>query len=117
MNDSKDARVKYIRALERFLNGCIGALKNENFDYDLFEKRIQKSVKVLQKVEPTRLDSTYTNALQAYVNLVLSTIASEALDVEEKHKKLLKEANLLEKEKYRGYKKEKHKAKSFDDGY
>ena len=113
----KDARVKYIRALERFLGSCVNALKNENFDYTLFVKRVEKGLKTLQKVEPTRLDSTYTNSLQNYVNLVTSTINSEG-DVEEKHKRLLKEANLLEKEKYRGsYKKDKHKAKSFDDGY
>jgi hypothetical protein len=116
MND-KEARVKYIRALERFLNSCIGALKNESFEYALFVSRAQKSLKTLQKVAPTRLDSTYTNALQNYANLVASLIEETQTPPEEKHKRLLKEANLLEKEKYRGYKKEKHKSKSFDDGY
>lgn len=117
IND-KDARVKYIRALERFLSSCVSALKNEQFDYELFVKRAQKSFKTLQKVEAVRLDSTYTNALQNYVNLVASLIASDEGERDEKHKRLLKEANLLEKEKYRGsYKKEKHKARGFDDGY
>lgn len=116
MND-KEARVKYIRALERFLNSCIGALKNERFDFALFVIRAQKSLKTLQKVEPTRLDSTYTNALQNYANLVASLIEETQTSPEEKHKRLLKEANLLEKEKYRGYKKDKHKAQGFNDGY
>lgn len=117
IND-KDARVKYIRALERFLSSCVSALKNEQFDYELFVKRAQKGLKTLQKVEVVRLDSTYTNALQNYVNLVVSLIASDEGEQSEKHKRLLKEANLLEKEKYRGsYKKEKHKARGFDDGY
>lgn len=118
IND-KDARVKYIRALERFLGSCVSALKNENFDFALFVKRAEKGLKTLQKVEPTRLDSTYTNALQNYVNLVSNSITHiEDRDIEETHKRLLKEANLLEKEKYRGsYKKEKHKAQGFDDGY
>ncbi|MDD3343839.1 MAG: hypothetical protein PHR87_09720 [Sulfurospirillaceae bacterium] len=117
--NDKDQRVKYIRALERFLNSCIGALKNENFNFELFRKRIEKSYKVLQKVEASRLDSTYTNALQRYVELVLRTINEEdGENNEEKHKLLLKEANLLEKEKNRGsYKKDKHKDQSFNDGY
>lgn len=114
----KDQRVKYIRALERFLNSCMGALKNENFDFVLFCKRVEKSYKVLKKVEEARLDSTYTNALQRYVELVLRTISEKGDNYEEKHKLLLKEANLLEKERNRSsYKKDKHKDKSFNDGY
>ena len=114
----KEARVKYIRALERFLGSCISALKNENFDYALFVKRVEKSLKTLQKVEPIHFDSTYTNGLQNYANLVAQSILSEDSDSQEIHRKLLKEANLLEKEKYRGsYKKEKHKAQGFNDGY
>lgn len=118
IND-KDARVKYIRALERFLGSCTSALKNENFDFDLFVKRAEKGLKTLKKVDPIRLDSTYTNGLHNYAALVANSIIHpEEADIEEIHKKLLKEANLLEKEKYRGsYKKEKHKAQGFDDGY
>jgi len=118
IND-KDARVKYIRALERFLGSCVSALKNENFDFNLFVKRAEKGLKTLKKVDPIRLDSTYTNGLQNYANLVSNSIANlEEIDIEETHKRLLKEANLLEKEKYRGsYKKEKHKAQGFNDGY
>lgn len=118
IND-KDARVKYIRSLERFLGSCVSALKNENFDFILFVKRAEKGLKTLRKVEPIRLDSTYTNGLENYANLVANSIAKvEEIDKEETHKRLLKEANLLEKEKYRGnYKKEKHKAQGFDDGY
>ena len=44
IND-KDARVKYIRALERFLGSCVSALKNENFDFALFVKRAEKGLK------------------------------------------------------------------------
>ncbi|WP_442765633.1 hypothetical protein [Sulfurospirillum cavolei] len=117
MND-KEARVKYIRALERFLSSCVSALKNEQFDYDLFVKRAQKSLKTLHKVQAVRLDSTYTHTLEAYANLVVSTIETQNADKDAAHKRLLKEANLLEKEKYRGsYKKEKHKTRGFDDGY
>ncbi len=116
--NEKELRVKYIRALERFLNSCIGILKTENFDFKLFVKRVEKNYKVLKKVEEIRLDSSYTNALQNYVNLVLRTVEDENEDDEAKHKLLLKEANLIEKEKNRGsYKKDKHKDQSFNDGY
>jgi len=116
--NDKEARVKYIRSLERFLGSCMGALKSEKFQYDLFVSRAQKSLKTLQRVEVIRLDSTYTNGLHNFSVLVASLINDKEGDPLEKHKRLLKEANLLEKEKYRGsYKKEKHKSKSFDDGY
>lgn len=116
--NEKELRVKYIRALERFLGSCVNALKTENFDFKLFEKRVAKSLKTLRKVEAIRLDSTYTNSLQSYVELVLRTVADETGDNEVKHKLLLKEANLIEKEKNRGaYKKDKHKEQSFNDGY
>ena len=52
IND-KDARVKYIRALERFLGSCVSALKNENFDFILFVKRAEKGLKTLRKVDPS----------------------------------------------------------------
>ena len=49
IND-KDARVKYIRALERFLGSCVNALKNEKFDFPLFVKHAEQDLKTLQKV-------------------------------------------------------------------
>ncbi|MBV5278727.1 MAG: hypothetical protein J0647_06810 [Campylobacteraceae bacterium] len=116
--NEKELRVKYIRALERFLGSCVAVLKTENFDFKLFQKRVEKSHKTLKKVEEIRLDSTYTNSLQNYVILVLRTIADESEDYEAKHKLLIKEANLIEKERNRGsYKKDKHKDQSFNDGY
>ncbi|MDD3462419.1 MAG: hypothetical protein PHW07_02115 [Sulfurospirillaceae bacterium] len=114
----KDARVKYIRALERFLGSCANALKNESFDLKLFEKRVEKSLKTLRKAEPVRLDSAYTNALHNYVELVLRTLNNEEDDAESKRKVLLKEVNLIEKERNRSsYKKDKHKEQGFNDGY
>lgn len=114
----KEQRVKYIRALERFLGSCSGALKAENFDIILFERRVEKSLKVLRKVEPIRLDSTYMSLLEAYVDTVLRTIHDKEMDNELKHRTLLKEANLIEKERNKGsYKKSKHQKNDFDDGY
>lgn len=114
----KEQRVKYIRALERFLGSCSGALKAENFDIVLFERRVEKSLKVLRKVEPVRLDSTYMSLLESYVDTVLKTIQETTIENETKHKTLLKEANLIEKERNKGsYKKSKHQKNDFEDGY
>ncbi len=117
-NHPKEQRVKYIRALERFLNSCIGALKIEHFSLTLFEKRVEKSLKVLNKVEKVRLDSTYTSLLEAYVATVIKILQDEHMSDETKHKTLLKEANMVEKERYQGsYKKSKHAKSDFEDGY
>lgn len=117
-NHPKEARVKYIRALERFLNSCSGALKAENFSLSIFEKRVEKSLKVLNKVEKARLDSTYTSLLEAYVSTVTKTLQEPNTSGDSKHKVLLKEANLIEKERYKNsYKKSKHSKQDFEDGY
>lgn len=114
----KEQRVKYIRALERFLGSCSGALKNDSFDLAVFERRVEKSLKVLRKVEAVRLDSTYMSLMENYVALVLKTLADEDMLSETKHRTLLKEANLIEKERNKGsYKKSKHQKNDFEDGY
>ncbi len=115
---TKEQRVKYIRALERFLNSTMGALKIENFSLDLFKKRVEKSLKTLYKVETTRLDSTYTTRLESYVKTVIKVLQDENLDDSTKHKTLLKEGNLIEKERYQSsYKKSKYTQADFNDGY
>ena len=117
-NHPKEQRVKYIRALESFLGSCAGALKADSFDIVLFERRVEKSLKVLRKVEPVRLDSTYMSLLEAYVATVLKTLHDTAMEHELKHRILLKEANLIEKERNKGsYKKSKHQKSDFEDGY
>lgn len=117
-SNPKEQRVKYIRALERFLGSCSGALKAENFDINLFEKRVEKSLKVLRKVEPTRLDSTYMSLLEAFVTTVIQTLAHKESEASFKHRTLLKEVNLIEKERNKGsYKKSKHQKNDFEDGY
>jgi len=76
---------------------------------------------MLKKIQTIRLDSTYPMALEKYVNLILSILHVEELDEEKKtsiKENLLKEANLLHKEKNKTrYKKDKHKTKKFNDGY
>ncbi len=114
----KEQRVKYIRALERFLGSCAGALKSDNFALSVFEKRVEKSLKVLRKVEPVRLDSTYMSLMENYVSLVIKTLEDKESLSDTKHRTLLKEVNLIEKERNKGsYKKSKHQKSDFEDGY
>lgn len=114
----KEQRVKYIRALERFLGSCSNALKAEDFNFSIFEKRVQKSLKILQKVEPVRLDSSYMSLMENYVRLILRAVDNKEESSDEKHKNLLKEANLIEKERNKNsYKKSKHQKDDFEDGY
>lgn len=118
MIHTKDQRVRYIRALERFLSSCSSALKSPSFEFSAFEKRAKKSLALLQKVEPVRLDSNYLSQLLAFVTLVSSHLTENNASFEEKHRLLLKEVNRLEKERTAGsYKKSKHTKSDFEDGY
>ncbi len=86
-------------------------------------RSFKKGKKLLKfsKIDSIRLNATYPIALENYVNLVLSVLHIEDLNNEAKEElqaKLLKEANLLHKEKNKTqYKKDKHKKSSFSDGY
>ncbi len=119
--NEKDIRLKYVRGLEKFVRSNISYLKDPTFEFDIFQKRVKKTFKILKKIKSIRLNSTYPIALENYVNLVLSVLHVEDLKDEEKEilqAKLLKEANLLHKEKNKTqYKKDKHKKSSFNDGY
>ncbi len=65
-----------------------------------------------------RVNSQYLTKLIEYTNLILASVDNEYEDFEEQKELLLKEANLLHKEKNRtNYKKDKHKSKKFNDGY
>ena len=96
-------------------------MKDPTFEFEIFQKRVNRTFKILKKIDSIRLNATYPIALENYVNLVLSVLHVEKLEDEEKKElqtKLLKEANLLHKEKNKTqYKKDKHKKSSFNDGY
>ncbi|AJC90669.1 hypothetical protein CSUB8523_0913 [Campylobacter subantarcticus LMG 24377] len=108
-NEEKALRVKYVRALEKFTNSAISALKREDFDMILFRERMQKNAKIFEKIQAVFLDSTYTKALEIFVN--------ECLDDGLDQKTLVSKANALYKlKKNQSYKKDKHKTK-FKDEY
>lgn len=114
----KQLRIRYIRVLEKFLTRTISLLKLENFDANLFRERTLKNFKDVEKVKEMDLNSTYLTNLRAFINKVMSNITDVEGDFTSKKEGLLKDANLLQKEKNQGsYKKDKHKNQKFDDGY
>ncbi len=119
--NEKDIRLKYTRGLEKFVRSNISYLKDPTFEFEIFKKRVKRTFEVLKKIPSIRLNATYPIALENYVNLVLQVLHVENLkneEIQEIQTKLLKEANLLHKEKNKTqYKKDKHKKSSFNDGY
>ncbi|NLY04238.1 MAG: hypothetical protein GXZ15_05295 [Campylobacter sp.] len=103
--NEKQARVKYIRALERFGKSAIVILKRDDFDKELFRDRVSKNLEILHKVEPVFLDSSYAKELENFAKSVANLEDKEIL---------IKQANQLDKLKNRNsYKKDKHKGSKF----
>lgn len=114
----KQLRIRYIRVLEKFFTRTVSLLKLENFDKELFKERTLKNYEDIKRVRQVPLNSTYLSALIEFINKTLSYIENHSDDFEEERATLLKDANLLQKEKNQAtYKKDKHKKSKFDDGY
>lgn len=116
--NQKTIRLKYVRVLEKFVKRTIALLKHPSFDFELFKTLTIKNYEFVSQVESIRLDSEYLKRLQQYAQHILNTLDNHTKDFQEEQQFLLKEANLLHKEKNRtNYKKDKHKNKKFNDGY
>ncbi|MCI0501135.1 MAG: hypothetical protein L0Y61_05250 [Epsilonproteobacteria bacterium] len=116
--NEKVLRLRYIRVLEKFFTRTIAFLKNQDFNPIIFKKNIDKYYEELKKVKAVRLDSEYLTSLEEFVNNTLRKTTTINDDFSEQKEALLKEANLVHKEKNKSnYKKEKHKSKDFYDGY
>lgn len=114
----KQLRIRYIRVLEKFLTRSNSLLKLENFDAELFKARMKKNFKDIVRVKEMPLTSPYLTNLKKYIDLVMRSIETKEEDFKEIKERLIKEANLLQKEKASGsYKKDKHKKSKFDDEY
>jgi len=114
----KTKRIKYIRVLEKFFKRNLSLLRLEDFNFELYQKRIIKNFEELLKSEATDLNSNYLSSLKKHIDNVVYFAHHPSDDVEEQKQTLLKEANLLLKDKNQSnYKKDKHKHKKFDDGY
>jgi hypothetical protein len=118
--NEKDLRLRYIRVLEKFAKRAINLLKApaEDFHHEKFKKKMNENFKYVKKVEVVRLDNEYMSKIESYVNIILSTLENHSITFEEEKSMLLKEANLLHKEKNKNiYKKDKHSKHKFNDGY
>lgn len=117
--NEKTKRLRYVRLLEKFLTRTVAICKNDDLPFYNFVENINKYYEDIKKVEAIRLDSEYYSKLENFVNLTLGKIDTiEHTEYVALKELLLKEANLLHKEKNRSnYKKDKHRQKSFNDGY
>ena len=114
----KQKRIRYIRILEKFFTRTISLLKLDNFNHELFKERILKNYQDIKRVEQVDLNSKYYTELIAFINKTLSYVENHSESFEEERETLLKEANLLQKEKNKNtYRKDKHKKSKFNDGY
>lgn len=114
----KQLRIRYIRVLEKFFTRTVSLLKLENFDEKLFKERTLKNYEDLKRVKAIELNSKYLTELIAFINKTLSYLDNHSQSFENERAELLKDANLLQKEKNKNsYKKDKHKKSKFDDGY
>ncbi|MFY9088591.1 hypothetical protein [Arcobacter aquimarinus] len=116
--NEKQQRIKYIRVLEKFFTRTVSLLKLENFDKDLFITRTRKNYEDLIKTKEVELYSEYYTNLKNFINRTLFYLEEHSKSFEEERANLLKDANLLQKEKNsNNYKKDKHKKQTFNDGY
>lgn len=114
----KQERIRYIRVLEKFFTRTVSLLKLENFDIELFKERTRKNYKDLKRVKEVPLHSPYLSSLTAFLNRTLQYMENHTDDFEDERSILLKDANLIQKEKNKNsYSKDKHKKHKFNDGY
>ena len=109
MNE-KALRLKYIRALEKFVSRNIALLKKENFELEKYLISFEKFKEQFEKTTPIRLNSSYLKKLSEYKELLIKTYLNHSKDFITERAMLLKEANLLAKEKNKtSYKRAKYK--------
>mgnify|MGYP003612632767 FL=1 len=116
--NEKQQRIIYIRVLEKFFTRNISLLKLDNFDKDLFKQRTKKNYEDLIKTKEIELYSEYYEGIKIFINKTMFYLEEHTNSFEEERAILLKDANLLQKEKNKSnYKKDKHKNQKFNDGY
>lgn len=114
----KQLRIRYIRVLEKFFTRTISLLKLENFDAKLFKERTQKNYEDMTKIKEVDLHSNYYSQLNQFIEKTMNYVQNSSESFENERATLLKDANLLQKEKNKNtYSKDKHKKQKFNDGY
>ena len=110
------ARVRYIRALERF-SSSIGRylFKAEAPTREQFDKKVDNNKKYLERIEKVPLYKGDYNDLESLVKKILSYRESDA-EIETIKEEVLYAANQIEKSmNRRRYKKDKHTTDKFKD--
>jgi hypothetical protein len=109
-------RLRYIRALERFHKGMISYLMNtEELTHKGFNKKIENSLKLLNRVDEIDLYKGELKELQTLVKKIISYKESEE-DIDNIKSEILHSSNQLDKSKNaKRYKKDKHTNSKFDD--
>ncbi|WP_457744047.1 hypothetical protein [Sulfurimonas sp.] len=109
-------RLRYVRALQRFQKGVLSYLSNsDELTKEKYDKKIDNSLKLLNRVEESQL---YKGELQELQTLVKKMIAYKKSDddIENIKDEILYSVNQLEKNKNsRRYKKDKHSKSKYDD--
>ena len=109
-------RLRYIRALERFHKGMVSYLMNtEELTHKGFNKKIENSLKLLNRIEEIDLYKGELKDLQTLVKKMISYEDSEE-DIDNIKEELLHGSNQLDKSKNaKRYKKDKHANSKYDD--
>ena len=116
--NEKQQRIKYIRVLEKFFTRTISLLKLDNFDKDLFKQTTKKNYDEMLKTKEIEIYSDYYAGIKEFINKTIYFLEEHSDSFKEERAVLLKDANLLQKERNStNYKKDKHKNEKFNDGY
>ena len=109
-------RLRYIRALERFHKSILSYLQNTTeLSHTSFNKKIENSLKLLNRVEEIPLYKGELQDLQKLVKKIASFKDSDKA-VEEIKDDILYSSNQLDKSKNaKRYKKDKHTSSQYDD--
>lgn len=109
-------RLRYVRALERFHRGIISYLSSTaNLSKEGYNKKVDNSLKLLQKVDEIALYKGDLQELQKLVKKIINFKDSDK-DIDDIKEGILYESNQLDKTKNaRRYKKDKHSHSKYDE--
>lgn len=109
-------RLRYVRALERFHSSLVSYLSGTpEVTMEGFVKKVENSLKLLNRVEEIALYKGELQDLQRLVQKIIAYKDSDK-DVEEIKEDILYSSNQLDKSKNaRRYKKDKHTSNKFQD--
>ncbi|PLY15345.1 hypothetical protein CVO_02550 [Sulfurimonas sp. CVO] len=109
-------RLRYIRALERFHKSVVSYLSStSDITKEGYEKKVNNSLKLLQRVEETALYKGDFQDLEKLIKKIINYKNSDK-NIDDIKEEILYESNQLDKTKNaRHYKKDKHSHSKFND--